>query len=81
MRMSTTKMTVLFGGVTMLVLIGCVTALAWHGTLDGQAAIGFFSGLSLAGITGLAGHVGVQAGTKAVTDRDAAVARASRESD
>lgn len=53
------------GTIILLVLIICVTVLSWHGTIGGDAAIGFYSGLSLAGIIGGVQHAGVRAGARA----------------
>jgi hypothetical protein len=60
-----TMLTTIISAAVALVLIAAVFVLAWHGTVDGQAAIGFFSGVSLAGIA-VGGHaVGVRTGAAA----------------
>lgn len=52
-------------GIVVLALAGAVTVLAWHGTINGQAAIGFFSTLTLGGIIGGVGHVASNSGARA----------------
>lgn len=55
-------------GLVVMALAGCVTLLSWHGTINGQAAIGFFSGLTLAGIVGGGAHVATRNGARAASE-------------
>lgn len=74
--MNLTVLTTAASFVIALTLIGCVTFLSYHGTIDGQAAVGFFSAISLAGITGVAGAAGLRAGAQTANyAADAAHAR------
>lgn len=57
----------ILAAIVALALIGAVGALAWHGTVDGQAVVGFFTGLSLAGIVGGVQHVSTRNGASAAT--------------
>ena len=53
------------GTLLTALLAGCVTALAWHGTIDGQAVVGFFSALAgggaVAGVHAAANRKGTNA--------------------
>lgn len=55
-------------GVVVLALTAAVAVLAWHGTINGQAAIGFFSGLTLGGVAGIAHNAGVRSGAASATE-------------
>lgn len=39
------------GGLLAVALVAAVAVLTWHGSIDGQAAIGFFSGVGIGGVT------------------------------
>jgi len=56
------------GALVGIALVAAVTVLTWHGTIDGQAAIGFFSGVSLAGVIGGVQHSAIKIGAKAATN-------------
>ena len=64
---------------TAIALAAAVTLLAWHGTIDGQATIGFFSGLGVGGVTAGAHAVGVRSGVRATRAAESDV-RTSRRS-
>lgn len=51
--------------IALCAIIAATVLLAWHGTLNGQAVIGLFSGLSFAGIIGGTTHAATKAGARA----------------
>lgn len=52
----------------VIALTVCVTVLTWHGSIDGQAAVGFFTGaLGLIGGAAAGAH-GVRQGSQATAD-------------
>lgn len=63
--MTSTLASIICGAVCFIALVGAVAALTWHGSIDGQAAVGFFTGLSIAGVVGGAQHVAAKTGAKA----------------
>lgn len=62
------KTTAVVAGLVIVVLAACVTALAWHGTVDGQAAMTYFGSLSLAGVIGGAAQLGMKSGASAAAN-------------
>lgn len=68
------KTTAIVAGLVIVVLAGVVTALAWHGTVDGQAAMTYLSSLTLAGVVGGATHVAARTSARATQDAYAAQA-------
>lgn len=59
------NVTTVVSGVVSVVLVAAVSVLTWHGSIDGQAAIGFFSGIGVGGVAVGAHVAGVKSGARA----------------
>lgn len=64
------RITAIIAGAVSLALIGVVGFLAYHGTVDGQAAMTFFSGISGVGIAAGVGHVATKTGARAAKNEN-----------
>lgn len=55
--MNLNALALIVGGACLIVITAAVAVLAWHGTINGQAVIGFYTGLTVSGLVGGVSHV------------------------
>lgn len=58
-------------GVVSIALIAAVAVLTWHGSIDGQAAVSFFSGIGVGGLAVGVHAAGVKSGVNAAMNAPA----------